>query len=147
MGKKYSENYGGRERTINAKDTWKIRDAILKEIGFSSYSDFLNSEYWKRIKEKAFNRKYYHKCSICGSYSNIELHHKHYDLMGNANELNAILPVCRLHHELIHEYQKLTNTSLRFASREVPKLYRLNQLDSIMIFLRNEKTTKTNNKT
>lgn len=114
MSRYYSDKFTGRKKSKTYKETWKHRS---KNLNGESYYDFLNSDYWKRIKKKTENRKTYQSCKICGKKENLELHHKHYDLINTKHELSAIIAVCRSCHQAIHDYASKRNSSLRASTR------------------------------
>lgn len=102
------------------KQTWELRE---KNLPFDSYKDFLNSDYWKRVKKKAQSRINYQRCEFCGIMEGLELHHKHYDFIGDKHELSAIIAVCRKHHQFIHDYAKENKVSVFRATNIAYKLF------------------------
>lgn len=105
-------------KRINAKDkthadTWKTRSMFLEV----DYRSFLQSDHWRKIKEKTKKRMhYYGKCKICGSTNNIELHHESYNFVNTDQELRNIVPLCRTHHQEVHDYAKHNNISVKRAT-------------------------------
>lgn len=108
------------KRAQKYKETWERRRANLPT---KTYKEFLNSDYWKRIKKKAKSRINYQRCEFCGCMDNLELHHKHYDFIGNEHELSAIIAVCRQHHQFIHDYSKLKDVSVFRATKVAYTLF------------------------
>lgn len=95
-------------------DTWKTRSMFLK----GDYREFLNSEHWRKVKEKTKKKMhYYGQCKICGSTKNIELHHQSYNFVNTDQELLNIIPLCRIHHQEVHDYAKQNNISLKRATQ------------------------------
>ena len=73
------------------EDTWIRRSEKLKESGMS-YIEYLNSEHWFSVKEKASKRSNYKCCEICGC-SKVELHHTSYKWIMTKDELRTIIAV------------------------------------------------------
>lgn len=104
-------------------DTWKARNMTSLQ-----YQEYLKSDEWKLIKQKAGRRKKFKKCFICGSTERIELHHKTYKWMHSAHELRAIVALCRIHHEKVHEYARKENISVRLATNRIYKFHRMAEI-------------------
>lgn len=60
------------------------------------YHKYLNSPEWKAIREPALERDNY-ACSICGSKSNLHVHHLHYDNIGE-EALSDLVTLCKSCH-------------------------------------------------
>ena len=73
----------------------------LESMGFSSYDEFLKSEWWVMKREAIFEAKG-KKCEICGSKYGIEIHHKTYEHLGN-EPLKDIMVVCHACHLKLHK--------------------------------------------
>lgn len=109
-----------RSLDLTHNDTWRTRGKNLK----TSYEEFLQSDHWKEVKKKALSRKKtYGKCQICGTDKNIDLHHTSYKWIGTKHELRNIIPLCRRHHNEVHEYAKKTGYSVRISTLNVKNLY------------------------
>lgn len=82
----------------------------ITALGFSSYEEYLESEWWKTFRKKFFRSRVTKKyCLVCagdGEYNyTVELHHLTYDRLG-AERLKDVIPLCREHHEQVHEILK-----------------------------------------
>jgi hypothetical protein len=71
---------------------------------------YLSSPEWQSMR-KAVHIHKRHQCEVCGSKSNLEVHHNTYKRLGNENidDLNLL---CRKHHQQIHDklgYDRVTN--------------------------------------
>jgi hypothetical protein len=76
------------------------RAITLRQIGFSSYAEYLASDTWKGIKEEVFRRKG-RKCFSCGSFAS-QVHHRDYKkttLQGR--RFKGLVPLCGHCHERI----------------------------------------------
>lgn len=74
--------------------------AILKQLGFDSYSDYLASPLWKQIRKKFFRPKRRRLCRICKEPAT-EIHHLAYYrgvLLGRF--LGHMVPLCRECHQV-----------------------------------------------
>lgn len=98
-------------------DTWNTRKDSLNGM---TYDEYLKTDHWFSIKRKARKRKYYQKCELCPE-TKIELHHKTYKFINTPQELQSIIPLCRYHHQEIHDYAKKYNLSVRIATNSVVK--------------------------
>lgn len=104
------------------EDTWIRRESNLNNI---TYKDYLSSDWWKAIKDKALSRPdTYSKCQFCGSGDNIDLHHTSYKWIFTNRELSVIIPLCREHHYEVHSYAKSNKVSVRVATNKLRKFYR-----------------------
>lgn len=76
-----------------------------KRLKDMPYSEFLKTPYWKAIrayvKDKAGN-----KCSICGSKTRLQIHHKTYAHHGDElHHLQDLVCVCEKCHNQIHKIE------------------------------------------
>lgn len=102
------------------QDTWDRRFKNLKGM---SYQDYLKSDHWKGVKEKASKRENYKRCECCGDYK-VELHHRSYKSILTKDELRNIIALCREHHQEVHDLAKDEQISVRLATRKVIRKYR-----------------------
>lgn len=101
--------------TVKSELGYAERDAALTELGFSNYSEYLNSELWKIVRRMAFSRKKNKKCKVCGQPTEV-LHHTRYDVNTlRGRSLQNLMPLCRKHHEMI-EKDGERKTALREAN-------------------------------
>lgn len=65
------------------------------------YEQYLKSEWWKKIRtEKLYEAT--HKCAVCASLKNLNVHHNMYDRLGH-EELSDLVVLCEDCHELFHK--------------------------------------------
>ncbi len=76
----------------------------LKQLGFSSYADYLASETWKGFKERYRDAGNRLTCAVCDG-RRVQLHHHTYERLG-CEHFGDITPLCRAHHEAVHEWLK-----------------------------------------
>ena len=90
------------------------RDAVLLEMGFSSYREYLNSSLWKSIRKRLLKA-----CCVCvcGKPAT-EFHHRSYKrryLEGRGKVHKFITPICRECHLKI-EFEGSQKMSLGWAN-------------------------------
>jgi 5-methylcytosine-specific restriction endonuclease McrA len=102
-------------------ETWQRRSKRLKELGYNSYAEFLESDYWAGVKAKARRRKHFRVCKMCGSTKNINLHHRSYKQLGQVHELINIVALCQECHKSIHDVAAGSAVSVRIATRKILK--------------------------
>ncbi len=74
----------------------KTRDVKLKELGYTSYKDYLFSEHWWSVK-----KRYKTSCFVCGS-KRTHLHHRTYKNFGKERRKDLI-SLCKKHHWDAHK--------------------------------------------
>jgi hypothetical protein len=101
------------------KNNYTKRNKRLRELGFSSYSEYLKSDTWKTNKKRLLSSKRFRekKC-FCGSTKSVCIHHITYKNIGN-EKVQDVIPVCKFHHEMIHNYEKEKDCSIRKATHTV----------------------------
>ena len=96
------------------------RDAVLREMGFANYDEYLRSPLWAKIKRRLL--KVCDRCP-CGAPAT-EFHHRSYKrryLEGRGKVTKFIVPICRRHHEHI-EFDELGKTPLGQANRRLDEI-------------------------
>jgi len=72
-----------------------------KSLGFETYLDFLNSNFWKE-KRKWILKAHNNMCNKCGSDKSLQIHHLNYFTVGNEGGDDVIV-LCKSCHEKEHE--------------------------------------------
>ena len=84
--------------------TFGKRNELLRKIGYTNYQDYLKSEHWNDVKNRAKKSKLLggknKKCSVCNKNFGLTLHHKTYKTLGK-ERLNHLCWLCFYHHELV----------------------------------------------
>lgn len=76
------------------------REAVLQQLGFSSYKAYLASALWRELKQRLVSGA---DCAICRSRKAVTLHHTRYDLAAlSGKSTEDIHPVCRACHRKLH---------------------------------------------
>jgi len=99
--------------------TYAERDATLLVLGFKSYRDYLDSGIWKSIRNAVLTRSD-GICSVCGSLSANQVHHRDYSettLMGR--NLSSLIPICSVCHHAAERDGKGRKQSLSVANRTI----------------------------
>ncbi len=76
----------------------------LKALGFASYGEYLQSSHWSNFKKRYRLAGQGMKCLVCGE-GPVQLHHHTYVRLG-AELFTDVSPLCRPHHEAVHEWLK-----------------------------------------
>lgn len=109
-----------RSRILNLdrtyKDTWNTRSSNLNILGFSSYQEYLDSDLWKSLREKAKTREHFSECYLCRSKENINLHHRSYKWI-HLPILRNIISLCQKHHNELHDIAKVEGISVLIATK------------------------------
>lgn len=106
----------------------------FSQLGFHTYEDYCNSNYFTRLKDMVRGRK----CFICRTLSAIIAHHVCYRNLGQERMGRDIYPVCFDCHAQIHHY-----TILIFKKKTPLKRP---QLLRRMIYLRAKYVAQNNQK-
>lgn len=69
-----------------------------------NYYEYIKSSRWKKKRIKTMNL-HGDRCCICGN-KRVEIHHKTYKDLGEENERYHLIPLCREHHESVHDFCK-----------------------------------------
>lgn len=84
-----------------------------------NYRKRLRKGKWKKIRE-LFYKEHKPVCSVVGcNIFKVDLHHFSYERMGKKDEVNDLIPLCRKHHNQVHELQKKEGLTLLEATNEV----------------------------
>lgn len=71
-----------------------------------NYEEYLTSKQWKQIRAMMFNK--IHKCQLCGSKENLEIHHNSYEHVGEEkNHLEDLVVLCHDCHSLFHHQKRI----------------------------------------
>ena len=74
-----------------------------------TYSDYLETDYWKAVAAKVKARAGY-RCQLCNSQHDLCAHHRTYDHRGKElDHLDDLTCLCRRCHEIFHGKQPASN--------------------------------------
>lgn len=70
---------------------------------YADYSEFLQSEFWQKIRTRFFkvSKRTIKVCFICGTKKDLQLHHKSYKKIRH-NTTNNLICLCATHHHDLH---------------------------------------------
>ena len=90
----------------------------LENAECQDYREYLESDHWQSFKKWTLTQEFYKTCLVCNSSYGINLHHFKY-LHLVKNQALGVVPVCRKHHQQIHDIKKTEDISLRKATKKV----------------------------
>src|SRR5689334_20054456 len=82
------------------------RNQILAELGFTSYSAYLNSSLWFQNRRRLYDELATRDedcCQVCGTTLGLHLHHTSYERIG-VEPVEDIVALCANHHQELHEF-------------------------------------------
>jgi len=68
-----------------------------KAIGFKSYQEYLESDWWKRTRDIILESHPF--CEKCGSKKSLVVHHKHYETVTNESIKDLMVLCWKCHNE------------------------------------------------
>lgn len=114
-------------RRRKQRSPWKIREESLGRLGFESYSDYLESDLWKRVRRRVFASKG-KKCVFCGLKASQVHHHSYAIWVMEGRDLAPLSPVCNRCHDhgsvTKDGYVRTPKTATRAMRRLANKLKR-----------------------
>lgn len=109
----------GRTELAFSGTSYQSRNAVLRTLGFRNYGEYLQSELWRKVRDKVFAIKG-KACYLCGGRA-WQVHHNRYhknDLTGK--RVRFINPICGdCHHEI--EFSDGEKVDLRDAAKAFKK--------------------------
>lgn len=103
--------------------TYADRNRTLRSIGYNTYKDYLNSDLWKRIRERAL-REHGDKCRLCESPVQV-FHHRGYGkavLLGY--EIKQLVPLCSKCHTKVEFWPNKKKRTLQEAHSAFVRLWK-----------------------
>ena len=87
---------------------------------FIDYKKYIKSNSWFRKRNQA---KYWHgkRCYVCNA-KKVDIHHKTYKDLGNEDQKNQLIPLCRKCHFKIHNICKEQNINIYQATEQFIKM-------------------------
>lgn len=102
---------------MNTFAVYQKRNKKIRDLGFSSYAEYLASPLWASIRGRVLRRDK-HKCQVCGDKAT-QVHHRSYTVAAlRGTCLKAMKAVCRSCHELA-EWEGSRKTHLMEANRVI----------------------------
>lgn len=78
----------------------QMLNALARGAGFESYAAYIDSPYWKGIRERVLSRDR-HRCRGCGGSKGVSVHHDRYDFI-RQERLEFLKAMCAKCHRHIH---------------------------------------------
>lgn len=103
------------KKTRRGKKKRKKKKLVIPKM---SYHVYITSSYWKRRK-KQFYATHGKKCSVCGSKTNIQLHHKSYKHHYGKEPDHTLVALCAFHHHKFHECYGVDKNMIKHTDRFV----------------------------
>jgi hypothetical protein len=72
--------------------------SLLKKL---SYKDYLQTEWWKSVRQKALKRSLF-RCQLCNNPEKLNVHHRSYENIGNEKDCDLIT-LCQWCHAKFHD--------------------------------------------
>ena len=108
------------EGGVSVPKSYGYRNRILRELGFSTYQDYLSSGLWRSIRRRVIERDN-GKCYGCGKKAR-QVHHLSYGWPSLTGEsLEQLVSVCRKCHAQ-SEFKRRRKLSLNAANSRLNKI-------------------------
>jgi hypothetical protein len=75
-------------------------DDLARAAGFDGYAAYIDSPYWKAIRQRVLGRDR-HQCRLCKGRDGLSVHHDRYDFIG-CERLEFLKTMCARCHGRIH---------------------------------------------
>lgn len=100
----------------NCNNPYGARNAELAALGFSSYHEYLQSNLWRGIRERAMKRAK-RRCERCGSMRRLQVHHRAYDRATLAGDnIDSLTVACRVCHASAEQPWRQRNPNDRLSA-------------------------------
>lgn len=76
------------------------------------YNEYISSPEWRAKRQERLEIDG-HRCVVCHLTDDLEVHHLHYESLGNEDALNDLVTVCKRHHYFLGGIEKFQRYSLR----------------------------------
>jgi len=104
------------------------REIMQENVGSFLYNDYLQSDYWKELREKVLVRDN-RQCVLCKNQNNLHVHHNSYRERGFGieKEMPHLITLCEQCHRVFHEQMLYNSTIHLFFPKELDELYKKKQ--------------------
>lgn len=107
----------------------------------SDYNKYLKSAYWNEIKEQVLERDK-HRCRLCDSSDNLQVHHRTYDNLHN-EDLEELITLCKKCHYIVHKTNPQLQYSMYLDSKKWEEAYHEKEVVRKFILLNYSDTLNT----
>ena len=87
----------------------------LKNKKFIPYKKYIQTEEWRQKARQCYRNDNFH-CQKCGTGINLEAHHLNYKHLGEAEEINDLITLCKTCHKETHK-EDLRRKQQNYESR------------------------------
>jgi hypothetical protein len=77
-----------------------VIDTRARELAAMPYEEYLRTPEWQERRQAALQRAG-HRCQVCNSPHQLEVHHRTYDRRGHEDDADLTV-LCERHHEMFH---------------------------------------------
>ena len=99
----YVDNYRKEQERRLSHDLMKAERTKRARI-VEKYKEYLQSDKWQEVRRERFQIDGY-QCQICGTAKNLDVHHVSYEHLGQPEEINDLVTLCRkCHFKIVHEH-------------------------------------------
>ena len=89
---------------INIVNINSLKD--INNLKIMPYNEYLQTKHWKNVRTKILDK--IHKCQLCSSKYNLQIHHNTYENLGEERYEDLIV-LCENCHNKFHDRNKLNN--------------------------------------
>lgn len=96
-------------KNISYQEILRVKESILSpyyKLRRQIYDEYMSSPEWSAKRQQCFKVHGY-KCIDCGIAQATDIHHRHYDTLGDECPVNDIVPLCSACHNNRHFYNSL----------------------------------------
>ena len=105
---------------MDSKPTAPVVAKERKPLGPDQYAAYMGSPEWKNFRRMAL-AKASHRCQVCGSNLNLQVHHNNYDRLG-CELLSDVVVLCEPCHNLHHACRD-NRTAAKHYGKVIPRDY------------------------
>lgn len=92
----------------------EVRDIRLRELGYTSYRQYLRAPHWRAKRVEYAASDDVPKDCICGETEGLQLHHMTYERIGD-EALSDLTPLCPTCHQMVHALEARGDLELDFT--------------------------------
>lgn len=98
----------------------------LRELNIPTYKEYLQSKYWKDIKERMYSSKVVKECFCCQKTNNLDIHHRKYKAKDiDTLNITNLVYLCRNCHIEVHRQQKENKAlTINQATKRLRRYYK-----------------------
>lgn len=106
---------------VNGNNTRSKSPNRSRRIKKYKYAEYIESWVWTERRNKYY-RSHPHRCSVCGSSKELNLHHMIYTAFDGTEPDSNLTPLCGNHHKMFHAQNKtsgnMKSATMMFIEKE-----------------------------